>query len=47
MAYWTVDFTSRTGRKIHIDISGKQGNTNEALIPADQLFRRIGHTTVY
>ena len=34
MAYWTIDFTSRTGRKIHIDISGKQGNTNEALIPA-------------
>ena len=34
MANWTVDFVTRTGRKIHIDISGKQGNTDEALVPA-------------
>ena len=34
MAYWTIDFKTRTNRSIHIEISGKQGNTDEALTPA-------------
>lgn len=34
MAYWTIDFMTRTGRAISIYISGKPGNTNEALTPA-------------
>ena len=35
MAYWTIDFTTRAGRHIHIRISGKSGNTDVALTPSD------------
>lgn len=35
MAYWTIDFTTRAGRHIHIRISGKSGDTNVALTPSD------------
>lgn len=35
MPFWTIDFMTRAGRSIHIQISGKNGSTDEALIPSD------------
>lgn len=36
MAFWTIDFMTRAGRSIHIQIAGKNGSTDEALIPSDK-----------
>lgn len=38
MANWTIDFMSRTGKKIHVSIAGATGNNDISLTPAEVPF---------
>ncbi|MCH5307630.1 MAG: hypothetical protein J1E37_06065 [Prevotella sp.] len=38
MAYWTVDFMTLAGKRVHITIEGANGNTDIPLTPSDNPF---------